>query len=105
MKKLLVIVLMMFSLSACAHGYNRGYGYNHPNRGWGVPIGAVVVGTVLGGAIYHYTQRPPEYVVQQPVYVQQPPQYVDPTKPVPVCSVVPVVNEYGQIVSYRQVCQ
>lgn len=72
MKKIIAVLLLAISASACADGYrHHGYNYNRGyNYGWVAP--AIIGGAVVYGLTRPYYAPPPVVVQQPPVYIQQP---------------------------------
>jgi hypothetical protein len=130
MKKTLTLALTTVALCLSAisptqaQGYRGGYGY----RGYGYhgtyynnsinPWAAAAVGAVIGagiGAAVTNSYAPPAYypppvVVAPPVVVPYPQPYAVPyaqpyIAPAPCRLVrVPIVDQYGRIIQYQQVC-
>jgi len=75
MKKIIAVLLLAISASACADGYrHRGYNHGgHYNRGYNY---GWIAPAIIGGAVIYGLTRPdyaptPGYI-QPPVYIQQP---------------------------------
>ncbi len=99
-----VSLAMLTALPAEASGrrYYNG-GNNGGVNGWAAAAIGAVVGVALGAAL---TQQQPSanyYVQPAPVYQANPNVYYVPQQ---VCQTVqvPVYDQYGRIVQYRQVC-
>lgn len=84
MKKLIAILAVALSTTACAQHHHHGGAYG---GGWVAPL-------IIGGAIGYFINRPP-------VIVQQPPMVVNPP-PVVVQSPVPI---YQEVLQYNIQCQ
>lgn len=102
------IVLVSFALLAAlpakAGGRSYHYGANNGSvNGWAAAAIGAVVGVAIGAAL---TQQQPSanyYAQPAPVYQANPITYYVPQQ---VCQTaqVPVYDQYGRIVQYRQVC-
>lgn len=116
----IVALSLLTALPAEAGGrrYNNYGGNNGSMNGWAAAAIGAVVGVAVGAAL---TQQQPSqnyYVQPAPVYQANPNIYYSPPAPVyqanpnvyyvpqQVCqtSQVPVFNQFGQTVGYKQVC-
>ena len=103
-----VSLIAMLAVSAALPaeaGGRRGqyYGNNNAN-GWAAAAIGAVVGVAIGSAIV--SQQTPSYnTYEQRNYVVQPQQqyYYSPQRACQT-SQVPVYDQYGRVVQYRQVC-
>lgn len=79
MKKIIAVLLVAISTTACANGYrhhgHHGNGYRY-NYNWVAP--AVIGGAVVYGLTRPYYAPPPVYIQQPPVYIQQPTPAIPP---------------------------
>ena len=114
-----VSLALLTALPAEAGGrrYNN-YGGNNGNiNGWAAAAIGAVVGVGVGAALAQQQPRANYYVQPAPVYQTNRNYYVQPAPvyqtnpniyyvPQQVCQTVqvPVYNEFGQTVQYRQVC-
>ncbi len=115
----IVSLALLTALPAEAGGrrYNN-YGGNNGNiNGWAAAAIGAVVGVGVGAALAQQQPRANYYVQPAPVYQTNRNYYVQPAPvyqtnpniyyvPQQVCQTVqvPVYNEFGQTVQYRQVC-
>lgn len=99
---LVALVAISTALPAEASG-RRNYKSNNGNvNGWAAAAIGAVVGVAIGSAIAN--NQSSNYYNNQPNYVMQPGyQYYAPQR---ACTTtqVPVVDQFGRIVQYRQVC-
>ena len=131
MKKLLTLVLAALALTAATvspahawgYGYGNGYGggyrggygggyrggyYNNSVNPWAAAAVGAVIGVGIGAAVANSYQAPPVYyappiIVQPPVVMPYAAPYVPPPRPCQLVQ-VPVVDQYGRVLSYQQVC-
>ncbi len=102
---MIVIALIALSTALPAEaGGRRHYKNNNNNNlnGWAAAAIGAVVGVAIGSAIAN--NQSPSYTYTQPNYANQyPPQYYAPRQAC-MTTQVPVYNQFGQIVQYRQIC-
>lgn len=86
-------------------GHNKNYNKSYNNggvNGWAAAAIGAVVGVAIGSAIAN-NQSSNNYYNSQPNYVSRPsPQYY--RQQACVTTQVPVYDQFGRIVQYRQVC-
>ena len=98
-----VSLALLTALPAEAGGRRYYYGGNNGGvNGWAAAAIGAVVGVAVGAAL---TQQPSAnyYVQPAPVYQANPNVYYAPQQACQTAQ-VPVYNQYGQIIQYRQVC-
>jgi hypothetical protein len=115
----LVSLALLTALPAEAGGrrYNNYGGNNGSMNGWAAAAIGAVVGVGVGAALAQQQPRANYYVQPAPVYQYNPNYYAQPAPayqsnpniyyvPQQACQTaqVPVYNEFGQTVQYRQVC-
>lgn len=98
---LITLLVLATSLPAQAGGRRHNYGNNNANA-WGAAAVGAIVGVAIGSVIVG--QQPPNYVYQQRNYIAQPQYFYAPQQACQFMQ-VPVYDQYGRIVQYRQVCQ
>jgi hypothetical protein len=100
---MIVIALIALSTALPAEAGGRRHHKNNNNvNGWAAAAIGAVVGVAIGSAIAN--NQSPSYTYTQPNYANQyPPQYYAPRQAC-VTTQVPVYNQFGQIVQYRQIC-
>ena len=101
----LVSLALLTALPAEAGGrlYNNYGGNNGSMNGWAAAAIGAVVGVGVGAAIANQHSSGSYYAQPAPVYQSNPNVYYVPQQ---VCQTaqVPVFDQYGRIVQYRQVC-
>ena len=81
----------------------RGQNYSHNNiNGWAAAAIGAVIGVAVGAAIVN--QQTPTYVYGQSNYNSQPSAYSYSAQQACQVTQVPVYDQYGRLVQYRQVC-
>lgn len=99
-----VSLALLTALPAEAGGRRQQYGGNNGNiNGWAAAAIGAVVGVAVGAALTQQQPTPNYYVQPAPVYQNNPNVYYFPQQACRTAQ-VPVYNQYGQIVQYRQVC-
>jgi hypothetical protein len=98
---LVALLAVTTALPAEAGGRRQSYYGNNNSNGWAAAAIGAVVGVAIGSAII--SQQTPSYTYEQRNYVTQPQYYYAPQR---ACqpTQVPVYDQYGRIVQYRQVC-
>ena len=99
---LVALLAVTTALPAEAGGRRQSYHGNNNANGWAAAAVAAVVGVAIGSAIV--SQQTPSYSYEQPNYVTQPQYYYYTPQRACQTSQVPVYDQYGRIVQYRQVC-
>ena len=100
----LVSLALLTALPAEAGGrrYNN-YGNNGGMNGWAAAALGAVVGVAVGAAISNQQSSGSYYTQPAPVYQANPNVYYVPQQACQTAQ-VPVYDQYGRIVQYRQVC-
>jgi hypothetical protein len=101
--KVALVALLAFTMALPAEAGGRRHSYHGNNNanGWAAAAIGAVVGVAIGSAII--SQQTPSYIYEQRNYATQPPYYYAPQRACQT-SQVPVYDQYGRIVQYRQVC-
>lgn len=114
---LVALLAVTMALPAEAGGRRQSYYGNNNANGWAAAAIGAVVGVAIGSAIAN--NQSPNYVYTQPNYTNQyAPQYYVPQYSAPqyyapqyyapqqacMTTQVPVYNQFGQTVQYRQIC-
>jgi hypothetical protein len=101
----IVSLALLTALPAEAGGrrYNNYGGNNGGMNGWAAAAIGAIVGVGVGAALAQQQPSANYYVQPAPVYQNNPNVYYFPQQACQTAQ-VPVYNQYGQIVQYRQVC-
>ena len=100
----IVSLALLTALPAEASGRRHQHGGNNGNiNGWAAAAIGAAVGVAVGAALTQQQPTPNYYVQPAPVYQNNPNVYYFPQQACRTAQ-VPVYNQYGQIVQYRQVC-
>lgn len=110
MKKATTAAIAILSLALLtalpAEARRDGYNYGRNNsgiNGWAAAAIGAVVGVAVGAALTQQQPNTNYYAQPAPVYQANPNIYYVPQQACQIAQ-VPVYDQYGRIVQYRQVC-
>jgi hypothetical protein len=101
---LIISLALLAALPAEAGGRRQQYGGNNGNiNGWAAAAIGAVVGIAVGTALTQQQPNANYYAQPAPAYQTNPNIYYVPQQ---VCQTaqVPVFDQFGRIIQYRQVC-